>query len=104
MEYYTEVINSATTQIAEMFKSIVMNQQQEGQKPVTIAQIEISMWEALRQIGIQALGQFLSALQTTAVSEIACDCGATLHYQRMREALIISVFGKTSYRRAWHNS
>ena len=102
MDYNTEIINGAATQIAEMFKSIVMKQQQDGQEAVTIAQIEASMREALRQIGIQALGQFLSAMQTTPSSEISCSCGGSLHYQRMREALIISVFGKTSYRRAYY--
>lgn len=102
MDYNTEVINRAATQIAEMFKSKVMNEQQEGREPVTIVQIEMAMREALRQIGLQALGQFLSAMQTTPASEIPCACGGTLHYQRMREALIISVFGKTSYTRAYY--
>ena len=31
MDYNTEVINSAATQLAEMFKSIVMSQQQSRQ-------------------------------------------------------------------------
>jgi len=102
MDYNTEVISSAAIQIAEMFKSIVMSQQQGRQGVYTIAQIETSMREALRQIGLQALGQFLSAMQTTPDREIACACGGVLHYQRMREELIISVFGKTSYRRAYY--
>jgi len=102
MDYNMENINGAATQIAEMFKSMLMNQPQEGQEPVTIAQIEMSMREALRQIGVQALGQFLSVMQTTPASEISCGCGGSLQYQRMREALIISVFGKTSYRRAYY--
>ena len=65
MDYNTEVINSAATQLAEMFKNIVISQQQGGQGVFTIAEIEIYMREALRQIGMQALGQFLSAMQTT---------------------------------------
>jgi len=102
MDYNTEVINNAATQIAEMFKNIVISQQQGGQGVSTIAQIEICMREALRQIGIQALGQFLSSMQTTPASEIVCGCGGRLQYQRMREARIISVFGKTSYTRAYY--
>ena len=102
MDYNTEVINNAATQIAEMFKSIVMSQQPGRQGVYTIAQIETYMREALRQIGLQALGQFLSAMQTTPASEIPCACGGTLHYQRMREATITSVFGKTSYMRAYY--
>jgi hypothetical protein len=102
MDYNTEVISSAATQIAEMIKSIVMSQQQGGQGIITIAQIENLMREALRQIGLQGLGKFLSAMQTTPESEIPCACGGTLHYQRMREATITSVFGKTSYMRAYY--
>lgn len=102
MDYNTEVIKSAATQIAEMFKSIVISQQQGGQGTLTIAQIETYLREVVRQIGIQALGQFLSAMQTTPASEIPCACGGTLHYQRMREATITSVFGKTSYTRAYY--
>jgi hypothetical protein len=102
MDYNTEVIISAAAQIAEMFKSMVMNQQQGGQGLPTIAQIETSMREALRQIGLQALGQFLSTMQTTPANELPCACGGNLHYQRKREAQIISVFGKTSYTRAYY--
>jgi len=102
MDYNTEVINSAATQLAEMFKDIVISQQQGGQGTFSIAQIETHLREALRQIGLRALGQFLSAMQTTPAIEIPCACGGTLHYQRMREALIISVFGKTSYMRAYY--
>ena len=71
-----------------MIKSIVMSQQQGGQGVVTIAQIENLMREALRQVGLQGLGKFLSAMQTTPESEIPCACGGTLHYQRMRKATI----------------
>ena len=85
-----------------MFKDIVISQQQGGQGTFSIAQIETHLREALRQIGLRALGQFLSAMQTTPAIEIPCACGGTLHYQRMREALIISVFGKTSYMRAYY--
>jgi hypothetical protein len=102
MDYNTEVINSAATQLAEMFKNIVISQQQGGQGIPAIAQIESHMREVLRQIGLRALGQFLSAMQTTPASEIPCACGGTLDYQRMREATITSVFGKTSYRRAYY--
>jgi len=78
MDYNMEVISSAAKQIAEMFKSILMSQQQSRPGVYTIAQIETYMREALRQIGLQALGQFLSAMQTTPESEIACTCGGTL--------------------------
>jgi len=102
MDYNTEVINSAAIQLAEMFKEHVIRQQQAGQGTLSIAQIETHLREALRQIGLQALGQLLSAMQTTPAMEIACTCGGSLHYQRIREAQIISVFGRTHYRRAYY--
>ena len=60
------------------------------------------MREVVRQIGMQALSHFLSGMQTTPALEIPCRCGGSLHYQRIREASIISVFGKTSYTRAYY--
>lgn len=102
MDYNTEVINSAAKQLAEMFKDIVISQQQSDQGAFSIAQIETHLREALRQIGKQALSHFLSGMQTTPALEIPCRCGGSLHYQRKREATIISVFGKTSYTRAYY--
>ena len=84
MNYNTEAINHMAQQGSD------------GRTP-PIAQVEDEMREALRQVGNQALGLFLSSMQTTPEKEIACTCGGTLHYQRMREAMVISVFGKTLY-------
>ncbi len=95
MNYNTEAINHMAQQLAEMFKTAVMAQQGSDGRTPPIAQIEAEMREALRQVGNQALGLFLSSMQTTPEKEIACTCGGTLHYQRMREAMVISVFGKT---------
>ena len=102
MNYNTEAINQMAQQMAEMFKSAVIAQQESAGITPTIAQIEADMREALRQIGNQALGLFLSSMQTMPEKEIACSCGGTLHYQRMREAMVISVFGKTIYVRAYY--
>jgi hypothetical protein len=85
-----------------MFKTVVTEQQKGGQTMPSIAQVETDMRKALRQIGLQALGMFLNSMQSTPASEIACECGGTLHYQRMREAMVISVFGKTVYERAYY--
>ena len=98
MKYNTETINRAAEQLAEMFKMAIMEENQRS----TIAEIEKGMREALRQIGIQALGQLLSILQTTPESQIACECGGELEYQRMRTATVISVFGRVRYERAYY--
>jgi len=94
MKYNTETINDAAQQLAAMFTTMVIEQHVAGQGTTTIAQIETGMRESLRQIGVQALGLFLSSMQTTPVSEMGCKCGGILKYQRMRPATVISVFGK----------
>lgn len=98
----TETINQMAQQLAEMFKTAVIAQQEGDGRTPAIAEIETNMREALRQVGQQALGMFLSAMQTTPEKEISCSCGGTLHYQRMREAIVISVFGKTLYVRGYY--
>jgi hypothetical protein len=85
-----------------MLKEIVLSQQEQGQGAQSIAQIEGHVREVVRQIGKQALSHLLSGMQTTPAQEIPCSCGGSLQYQRMREATIISVFGKTSYTRAYY--
>jgi len=102
MNYNTEGINELAQQLAELFRSAVMTQQERGGSIPKIAQIETEMREVLRQVGQQALGLFLSSMQATPEKEIGCGCGGTLHYQRLREAMVISVFGKTMYKRAYY--
>jgi len=102
MNYNTEKINQMAQQMAEMFKIAVMAQQASDGSTPTIAQVEADMREAMRQVGNQALGLFLSSMQTTPEKEITCSCGGTLHYQRMREAMVISVFGRTFYVRGYY--
>ena len=102
MNYNTEAINQMAEQMAEMFKTAVIAQQESDGHTPTIAQIETDMRTALRQVGNQALGLFLRSMQPTPDKEIACSCGGTLHYQRMREAMVISVFGRTLYVRAYY--
>jgi len=102
MHYNTEKIKQMAEQMAEMFKSAITDQEENDGNTPTIAQVETEMREALRQVGNQALGLFLSSMQTTPEKEIACSCGGTLHYQRMREAMVISVFGRTLYVRGYY--
>lgn len=102
MNYNTETINVLAQQLAMLVKTAVSEQQKAGAGTPLIAEIENSLREALRQIGQLALGQFLSGMQSTPESEIDCACGGKLHYQRMRPATVMSVFGKTKYERAYY--
>lgn len=102
MNYNTESINRIAKQLAEMFITAILTEEKTGQDVAKIAQIETGFREVLRQIGAQALGMFLNAMQSTPMNEVACECGGELRYQRMRSATIISVFGKVTYERAYY--
>lgn len=102
MNYNMEMINNLAQQLAEMFRMAVQEQKKAGGEFPLIAQVEKGMRKALLQIGQQALGLFLSSMQTTPESEIDCRCGGKLHYQRMRAAQVISVFDRVSYERAYY--
>ena len=102
MKYNTEVINEIALKLAEMLKSAVQSEQKSKNGTVKIAEIETGIREALLQVGNQALSNLLSSLQPTPVAEIKCECGGLLHFQRVREATVISVFGKTTYKQAYY--
>jgi len=102
MNYNTEMINEIAVGLAEMMKQAVLSSERAEPGQVRIAEIEMAMREGLRQIGQQALGKLLSALQSTPEREMACACGGTLQYQRMRTATLISVFGRVHYERAYY--
>lgn len=102
MNYNMEMIEGLAHQFAEMIKVAVIAHQKAGEETPLIMEIENGMREALRQIGQQALGIFLSSMQTTPESKIDCPCGGKLHYQRMRTAQVISVFDRVSYARAYY--
>jgi hypothetical protein len=102
MNYNTETINELAQQLAAMLITAIQIEVQAGQDMPKIAQIETGFREVLRQIGGQALGMFLNAMQSTPMNEIECECGGKLQYQRMRSATIISVFGKVTYERAYY--
>lgn len=102
MNYNMEIISHMAQQLADMFKTAVLAQPPQRENIPLMAQIETDMREVLRQLGKQTLPLFLRAMQTTPVHEMPCSCGGTLHYQRMREATVLSVFGKTTYTRAYY--
>lgn len=100
MEYNTEQINEIAQQLEKLIGAGLKEREKSDQ--VTVADFEKEFRDVLREIGVKALGMFLSGLQKTPESEIRCSCGGRLQYQRMREAQIISVFGKVSYKRAYY--
>jgi len=102
MEYAPEVIVNLAQQVTQVFKAALEQRLASNPTTVTIADVEKEMRELLRQMGAQALSQFLSFGAGTPVAELPCACGGTLHYQRQREATVTSVFGRTTYERAYY--
>jgi hypothetical protein len=102
MNYNTEEIQRIAHEVAKVVQAGLCQNQTENQEPQTMAEFELAFREALRQIGAKALGHFLSELQQTPESEIACECGGRLHYQRMRLAVTTTVLGKVEYSRAYY--
>ena len=102
MDYNTETLTHLAQQVGDAFKTALAHHLATGNAVLTMADIEKEMRELLRQVGAQALSQFLSSALGTPVAEMACACGGTLHYQRRRAATITTVFGKITYERAYY--
>ncbi len=100
MDYNTEAINEVAEQVAKILKKALVGESRDG--GMKIADVETNTRELLLKIGNEALSKLLSSMQTTPIAEIGCECGGILQYQRMREATVISVFGKTTYNRAYY--
>jgi len=102
MEYAPEAISHLAQQVTQVFKAALERRLVSSPTAVTIAEVEKEMRELLRQMGAQALSQFLSLGAGTPAAELPCKCGGTLHYQRQRAARVTSVFGRISYKRAYY--
>jgi hypothetical protein len=102
MDYNTETITTLAQQVAETFKTALAQHVQSGGAALTMADIETEFRQLLRQMGAQALSQFLSTALGTPEAELPCACGGTLHYQRFRAATMTTVFGKITYERAYY--
>ena len=97
----TELIQALAQQVVTVVKQS-LSQVAEPHVTTNLAWIETALRDLLRQIGAEALGQWLSAAQCTPEAERPCECGGTLRYQRSRPATVLSVFGRVTYKRAYY--
>jgi hypothetical protein len=97
----TELIQALAHQVVTVVKQS-LSEIAEPQVRTNVAWIETALRDVLRQIGAEALSQWLSGAQPTPEAERPCACGGTLRYQRFRSATIMSVFGRVSYARAYY--
>jgi hypothetical protein len=97
----TELIQTLAQQVVAVVKES-LSKVGDPQVPKSLAWIETGLRDVLRQIGAEALGQWLSSAQPTPEAERPCACGGTLRYQRYRSATVLSVFGRVRYKRAYY--
>jgi hypothetical protein len=97
----TELIRTLAQQVVALVKQN-LDTLADPRAATSMAWIETNLRAVLRQVGAEALGQYLSGAPSTPVAELACACGGTLHYQRSRPATVLSVFGRVTYERAYY--
>ena len=101
MDDTTELIQALAQQVVTVAKQS-LRRAPDPQAATSVAWIETALRDILRQVGAEALGQWLSSEQHTPEAERPCACGGTLHYQRSRPATVLSVFGRVTYERAYY--
>ena len=97
MEFNTEVVE-------KMAEIMVQEMEALGVVEGGIREIETGMRELLRAVGAEALGQALAHRDQKRNTEATrpCACGGSLGYQFRRRAVILSVFGRVSYKRRYY--
>jgi hypothetical protein len=101
MDDTTELIQALAQQVVTVVKQS-LGRVSDSQAVTNLAWIETALRDLLRQIGAEALSQWLSSAQRTPEAERPCACGGTLRYQRSRSATVLSVFGRVTYARAYY--
>lgn len=93
----------STQAVKKMAEIMVSEMIQLGIGENGIREVETTMREFVRQVGAQALGQYLEQVdEQMHEREKPCECGNQQTYQFQRKAVIISVFGRVSFQRAYH--
>ena len=97
MDDTTELIQALAQQVVTVVKQSLSQRHQTHRRPRIWRGSKRRLRDVLRQVGAEALGQWLSSAQHTPEAERACACGGKLHYQRLRPATVLSVFGRVTY-------
>jgi hypothetical protein len=93
----------STEAVRKMAEIMVEEMNKVGADGQEIREMETRMREFLREVGAQALGQYLEEQdEQLREQEMICGCGEALTYQCKRSATIVSVFGRVSYRRGYY--
>jgi hypothetical protein len=93
----------STEAVKKMAEIMVQEMKKIGAEGEGIREVETRMREFLREVGVQGLGKYLEQ-QDEQLQEgaVVCECEAPMTYQCKRQATIMSVFGRVSYRRGYY--
>lgn len=93
----------STEAIGEIAEIMVAEMQAVGLGKEGIRGVEMGMREFVREVGAEALGQYLEGRDKAVPQpEKVCACGERMKYMFKREGTILSVFGRVTYQRSYH--
>lgn len=97
MEFSTKVIEKMAEIMAEEMGNLLP-------APQDIREVETGMRELLQKVGAEGLKRYLEQADEAKAQEkeMDCDCPGKRHYLFRREAVILSVFGRVSYKRRYY--
>jgi uncharacterized protein UPF0236 len=93
----------STDAVKKMAEIMVQEMNKIGAEAQGIREVETTMREMVREVGGQALGQYLEQQDEQLREQaVICECGEAMSYQCKRAATIVSVFGRVNYRRGYY--
>lgn len=97
MEFSTKLVDTMAKIMAEEMGKLMPT-------PENIRAVETEMRELLRKVGAEALSQYLERADEAEPKEKEkeCECRGKQEYLFRREAVILSVFGRVSYKRRYY--
>jgi hypothetical protein len=97
MEFSTKVVEKMAAMMAEELGNHLP-------APKDIREVERGMRELLRQVGAEGLSRYLEGTDEAELreKEKKCECQGKQQYMFRREAVILSVFGRVSYKRRYY--
>lgn len=101
MNSNTNIVEAIAHQIVIHLKDAAGTAQSNAEI-ASLSSLETQLRELLRQVGAATVAEFLSTSPEPPVPELACGCGGQVRYQRQRSAVVLSVFGRVTYQRAYY--
>ena len=99
-------MKDCSTKVAESLSQMVREQVHEivGQgTPSSISEMEVAVQQAVQRLAARWVEVWLGEMGGALASpEIPCACGGEASYTRLREGVLITIFGRISFRRRYY--